>query len=153
MRGIQKQESMEPQRRHTDIHKEEMTKTQLSLETRFGTGLFENTPPLGDCPTEAPWRSTAARHCFDAPHQWTRAGVGNLGQRPAGHDSTLLWRRTIRTHSRNIHQDEDDTWFHTLKQTETSCSCSSCHFMMTGSAENEQWVIQNWNAVKSRNCP
>lgn len=54
MRGIQKQESMEPQCRHTDIHKEEMTKTQLSSETRFGTGLFENTPPLGDCPTVAP---------------------------------------------------------------------------------------------------
>lgn len=100
---------MEPQRRHTDIHKEEMTKTQLSSETGFGQRLLENTPPLGDCSTVAPCKSTAALRCFDALHQWTRAGVGNLGQRPAGKDSTLLWRWTIRTHSRNIHKDEDDT--------------------------------------------
>lgn len=74
-------EPMEPQCRHADIHKEEMTKTQLSSETIFGTVLLENTPPLGDCPTVAPRRSTAAPHCWsgqpgpESSREWQHAVV------------------------------------------------------------------------------
>lgn len=85
-RGFQKQKSMEPQHRHTDIHKEKMTKTQFSSETGFGTGLLENTPPLGDCPTVAPCKSTAQQLCVvlmlctSGPElEWATWATGQLG--------------------------------------------------------------------------
>lgn len=105
-------ESMEPQLSHSDIHMEELTKRRLRAATRFGTDLLENTPPLGDCPTVALWRSTAALHCFGAPDKWTRARVG---QRPAEDENTLLCGRTIRARSRTRHPSK---WrWHLIKQT------------------------------------
>lgn len=46
-------ESMGLQLSHTDIHTDDVTKERLSEGSRFGTGFSENTPPPGDCPTEA----------------------------------------------------------------------------------------------------
>lgn len=78
--GIQKQESMEPQGRHTDIHKEEMTKTQFSSETGFGTGLLENTPPLRDCPTVALQLCVVMMLCTSGPElEWATWARGQLG--------------------------------------------------------------------------